>query len=457
VASSVSGNGRTTVSLSEDQVSGLAPDAGALAAGKKSADARLWVSLGRSEAALWGDCRGSALYQVGVSLTDFASRCSCPSRKLPCKHALGLLFLCARDPQRLPAASPPQWVNEWLEKRMEVAARKKERAASPAGPSDPQARVRRAEKRADRVLAGVKGLERWLSDLVRVGLAAATARGDAAFQEQAARLVDAQAPGLASRVRRLAFLQRSSPDHAERAADALGRLALLAHAFRRLASLSPALAADVRLLVGWSLERDEVLASGERLTDDWAVVGQQAEDDGRLRVQRTWLRGVASSRTALVMQFAAGAAPFADAVPPGVILPAELTFWPGAFPVRAVVSRRDGATRDFTERLPRLPELDGLLSAYAEALARQPWLDRLPGGVRGVVPTLVDASRERFELVGEGGHSLPLAGRSLWDLFALAGGHPVDVFGDWDGRVFMPFGTFAEGRFHALGGEGIDE
>ncbi len=445
------------VSLTVESVSSLAPDGGALAAGKKTGDARLWTALGQSETAVWGECRGSAVYQTRVSLVDLASRCSCPSRRFPCKHALGLLFLLAREPERVPLADPPEWVTEWLDKRSQTATRKRERAARPAAAPDPQAQARRAEKRSERVLAGIEGLEVWMGDLVRTGLATAAARGDQTFMEQAARLVDAQAPGLAARVRRLGFLPSSSPAFAERAADALGRLALLGHAFRRLDALAPALAADVRQLVGWTVERDEILASGERVTDEWAVVGQQVDDDERLRTQRTWLRGLTTARAALILQFAHAGAPFAESVPAGVVFGAELAFWPGAFPVRAVVTQRQGQTRGLVQRLTGLRDLEGMLGAYADALAHQPWLDRLPAGLADVIPTVVDASADRFILVDGQGRALPLAGRGTWNLFALAGGHPVDLFGDWDGRVFMPVGVFADGRFHALGGGAVDE
>ncbi len=434
-----------------EQIAGLAPDARLLAAGQQVAETRAWAGLGRSAEVVWGACRGGADYPVAVSLGDLASTCDCPSRRRPCKHVLGLLLLLLRYPSRVPAEDPPAWVAAWMATRSTAAGRKKARGERVAGPPDEEARARRVERRLARVLAGVEGLELWMGDLVRRGMAAVASRGDEPFQEQAARLVDAQAPGLASRVRRLGFLPRSAPDFGERAADGLGRLALLAHAVRRLGALSPALAADVRALVGWTLDREEVLATGERVTDAWAVVGQQVDEDERFRVQRTWLRGTRSARMALVLQFAAGEAPFAEAVSPGVVFGAELAFWPGAFPVRAVVSRREGEGQPLLERLPGLPDLDGLLAAYAEALGRQPWLDRIPGGVGDVVPALVAAASDRFRLVDRAGRSVPLAGRDLWTLFALAGGHPVDVFGDWDGRAFLPFGVFAEGRFHPLG------
>src|SRR4051794_40194977 len=145
--------------LTLDQVASLAPDASALAAGKKTADARQWSALGQSDAALWGECKGSAVYQTRVALSDLASKCTCPSRKFPCKHALGLMFLCAQEPARLPVAQTPDWVAEWLGKRTETATRRKERAEERAAPPDPEAQAKRAGKRAERVRAGADALD----------------------------------------------------------------------------------------------------------------------------------------------------------------------------------------------------------------------------------------------------------------------------------------------------------
>jgi hypothetical protein len=445
------------VALTIDQVASLAPDASALAAGKKTADPRMWAGLGQNGEALWGECTGSALYQTRVSLADFAAKCSCPSRKFPCKHALGLLFLSAQDPGRVPTATAPEWVTEWLTKRTETATKKKERAEKPAAPPDAEAQARRAEKRAERVRAGAEGLELWMSDLMRTGLGSATARGDRAWHEQAARLVDAQAPGLASRVRLLAAVPRSIPDFHLRLCDGLGRLALLTHAVRRLDALTPALAVDVRTAIGWTLERDEVVASGERVVDEWAVVGQVVDEDDRIRTQRTWLRGRVSGRGALVLQFAAGPAHFAEALPPGTVFDGELAFWPGACPVRALVNRRDGEVRTLTEPLPGLHDVDGLLDAYAAALARQPWIDRHPAGLGEVSPAVTNAESGTFVVVDRVGRALPLVGSSLWKLFAIAGGGEIDLFGEWDGRALTPLGAIAEGRFHQIGTGSFEE
>src|SRR5262249_55732887 len=102
--------------ITSEQALALAPDASSAQAGKKLAAIKHWKNLGRGTTALWGECQGSALYQVRVDLNGMAVRCSCPSRKLPCKHGLGLIILSINDPGALPNAEPPEWVASWLAK-----------------------------------------------------------------------------------------------------------------------------------------------------------------------------------------------------------------------------------------------------------------------------------------------------------------------------------------------------
>jgi uncharacterized Zn finger protein len=123
--------------LSLAQVQALAPDSSSAQAGKKLGTRAPWKGLGQSEQALWGECQGSALYQTQVSLVELASKCSCPSRKFPCKHALGLLFLAASSPDAFPVGSSPEWVAEWFEKRGAAQQKKQARAeAAAAKPVD---------------------------------------------------------------------------------------------------------------------------------------------------------------------------------------------------------------------------------------------------------------------------------------------------------------------------------
>ncbi|TDC78807.1 SWIM zinc finger family protein, partial [Actinomadura sp. 7K507] len=77
------------------QVLGLAPDAAAGRAADGIAKPGRWAGAGCDDEAVWGECQGSgkAVYRACADLTGPAFRCSCPSRKIPCKHVLGLLLL----------------------------------------------------------------------------------------------------------------------------------------------------------------------------------------------------------------------------------------------------------------------------------------------------------------------------------------------------------------------------
>src|SRR5512145_820277 len=96
------------MSWTSQRVEQLAPDAAAIKAAQGLAKPAKWRNLGRTERLIWGECQGSGAnpYQVRVDLEDVAYKCSCPSRKLPCKHTLGLLLLMVSKVS-LPDTPPP--------------------------------------------------------------------------------------------------------------------------------------------------------------------------------------------------------------------------------------------------------------------------------------------------------------------------------------------------------------
>ncbi len=436
--------------LTSEQVLALAPDASSAAAGKKLGVAKSWRNLGRSGRALWGECQGSALYQVRVDLSDLSAKCNCPSRKFPCKHALGLMLVAAGEPQALAETVEPEWVGEWLGRRAASVAKKESREERSAAAPDPQAREDRAAKRLERMAKGIEGLERWMEDLVRNGLAGLESERPAFWETQAARLVDAQVPGFAGRVRRLAGLPGSRPDWPGLLLADLGRLALATQAFRRLEQLDGPLQEEVRRLAGLTLREEEVIAQGEGVSDRWAVLGQVVEEEERVRAQRTWLLGETTGRAALVLQFAAGDGPFPALFVPGTAFEADLAFWPGSWPLRALVRERRGAAEPL-QRLPAVPgttSIAAFLDATAEALARQPWLDRFLCALRDVVPATTGGTA--WWIQDRDHRRLPLAAGDHWQLLSLSGGHPVDLAGEWDGESVRPLGTIAQGRYQRL-------
>jgi hypothetical protein len=429
------------------QVLALAPDASSAKAGQGLGTPRPWSGLGQDERALWGLCQGSGKkpYQTQVDLPEPAFKCSCPSRKFPCKHALGLLLVWTST-DAVPTAERPEWVEEWLASREERAERAAVRVERAAKPPDPQAQAKRAAQREARVAGGVDELRRWLADLVRRGFADAQRESWRFWEEPAARMVDAQAGGLASRIRRMSGAAHAGDAWAERLLEDAALTHLLLEAHERLDTLPQETQADVRQLIGWTVTTEEVLA-GEPVRDDWAVVGQVTVDDERLRTQRTWLRGVHNERDALILSFAAPGQMLDPGVMFGTVVDASLAFYPGAAPLRAVVAERHGEPRQL-ERFPGHDSADAAFASRAESLARNPWLDRFPTALRAVVPARAGRA---WALVDADGAAIELGRRhDWWELVALSGGYPIDVFGELDGEELMPLAAAADARAVSL-------
>jgi hypothetical protein len=446
--------------LSADQVLALAPDSSAAAAGRKLGNPNSWKNLGRDVGAAWGECQGSALYQVKADLLDFTTSCNCPSRKFPCKHGIGLLLLTAAG--KPAETEPPAWVTAWREKRTDAAAKKVAKAvvteaapsadaATPAADTA-AARAKNADKRLRQVATGLENLDLWLRDLARNGLAGLELKPSNFWEQQAARLVDAKAPGMAMRIRRLENIPGSGPDWPARLLDDLGRTTLLLQAFEGLDTLDPALQADVRSLIGWTLKEDEVAAQGETVQDRWTVLGQRFEDveDARanLRSQRSWLQGASSGRIALILQFSMANRPFNESIIPGTAFEADLAFWPSAAPQRALIRKRHDAPLSRAAPFAGPTTMEAFLEGVADALARNPWLESFPCVLKEVMP--MRAASGAWSVVDQSGHALPLSRGDHWKLLALSGGMPLDLAGEWTDEVLIPISTQCEDAYHLL-------
>jgi SWIM zinc finger len=439
---------------SRTQVLGLAPDAASKRAAEGTANPRWWSEAGcysaDGVAAVWGACKGSGAkpYHSCVDLTGPAYRCTCPSRKFPCKHTLALLLLWS-DGGVPDAAGLPAWVAEWVEQRRERDARSTARRAAPrhgAEPADPDAARRRAAQREGRVAAGLDDLDRWLRDQVRHGLAEAERAGYRHWETTAARLVDAQAPGPARVVRRLAAAPRSGEGWPARLLEEYALLRLLVVAARRLPELPEELRPTVRSRVGFTVGREEVLA-GPAVSDRWDVLGQHDFEEDRVTVRRVWLRGRQSARLALVLSFAAVAGQSLDAsLVTGTTVDAELSFYPGTPPLRALVARRHDTVAPC---VPPGGTVTALLADYAAALASDPWLDTWPAVLAGAGLARAPrrAGRDCWLLVDRDGDAVPLhpdAGQP-WRLAALSGGGPVTVAGEWTPQGLLPLTVWDAG------------
>ncbi|MFF9755628.1 hypothetical protein ACF1FC_23065 [Streptomyces sp. NPDC014344] len=318
--------------------------------------------------------------------------------------------------------------------------------AASASPVSPAVRAR-AERRAERITAGVTELERRLADLLRGGLVPAGRSGPALWEETAARMVDAQAQGLANRVRELGALAATGADAPVRLLEECALLHLLARAWLRRERLPEPLAATVRSRVGLTASPE-----GPAIRDDWLVLARYDTSDSRLTTRRTWLYGATSGRTALLLSYgAAGRAP-GLALPAGLAVDAELTAYPGAGQPRMALTEQFAPPAPTTVRPPGTTT-SGALARYGAALRDDPWRESVPVTLDGVVPVpdgdgwqLADADADHALPIGAAARSRP----GLWRLVALSGGAPVRVFGECGPRGFTPLAAWPQGRGEAV-------
>ena len=186
--------------LTLEKIEALAPDQSSIDAARKLLKPGGWPRLADDGGGLvWGECQGSGAtpYRVVISESDAGYKCSCPSRKFPCKHSLALMWMRVEGKVGFAAAEVPEWVRDWVSRRRgpgtvaapdaKEARPKASMAASQAevgdAASDPKAEERaaaaRQRNRGEReaaILAGLDELDTWLSDQVDRGVAALVAQ-----------------------------------------------------------------------------------------------------------------------------------------------------------------------------------------------------------------------------------------------------------------------------------------
>lgn len=422
---------------SVEAVLALAPDAASATAGRGLGSPAKWVSFGADSGAAWGLAKGSGAnpYQVAIDLSEPAFKCSCPSRKFPCKHALGLFLMLAQG--QCGTEARPAYVEEWLAKRGEKQAA----AATPKAAPDPEAQAKRLEKRQNRVAAGLEECALWLRDTARQGLASPSVAAEKHFEGIAARMVDAQAPGIARRLREMAGTLHAGSGWRERLVEQMGHLHLIVEAHRRLEELPEALREDVLAAVGFSLKKEE-LPPELRVRDEWSILAQHRYQEDRLSVQRSWLWGRESQRWAMVLAFSVANAPFDPLLAPGSAFRAELAFYPGAEALRALPLDRTDAP---LHAAPATSIRQGL-EAFADRLARCPWTELSP-----MCLAHVRLAGPNWEVVDEANERLPLVPTfEPWDWLALTAGQAATMIGEWDGAHLRPLALVHQARWFPL-------
>ena len=384
---------------------------------------------------------------VAVDLEKQALYCTCAFRPKPCVHALALKGLCVREGELFFTATDelPDWVTALLSG---VPAEGMLPAFGRA--SGGKTKAQRRFDRLDRAARGFDDLEAWLLDTARRGFATVVSEDSKWWEGIAARMADASMTGLSRTLRLIGQIPPAAPDWADQTAGVFAGCYLAVRVFRKRDTLPDNLLCDLQNFIGISTRKEEVMDSGERLHDTWAVVGQVEERlEEKLFVRRSWLLGAKTNRYALLLDYSFGNDSFPPAFEAGSIRQGGLVFYPSSFPLRALTLGDLSPVPKRVEKLPGFEDFALFSQSWAAALALQPWLSIFPAVLTEVIPQLLG---KIFVVVDKNGRSLPLkvAENTGWRMVALGGGTAISLFGEWDGVSFRPFSVVAEGRFVSL-------
>lgn len=472
-----------------EQVAAAAVTGARLAAARAVAQPGAWAAFGADDRYVWGSYSATSAepYRTVVDHLDARFSCSCASRQRPCKHALALLLLwidahvpagalptgwstprapratraprvpvtsqgtAGPSPAAIDTSTTPQGTPPTQEDPPSATAAMAGPALEPMSESGTEPVVgptsgARAERVA-RMRAGLRELLRWLDDVARAGLADAQVAAPSTWSALAARLVDAQVGGLATRVRRIAGLVGDGDAWHERVAEELANLWLLATAGMRLGELPDNLADAVAVALGWQV-RAATVREGVPDTDDWFVVGRSDTREDRIIVRRTWLRGRSSGRWAMLMSFAAHPSGIETPARVGDVVHADLFRYPGRLRWRALLA---DAT---SQALFDVPWDELSVDAVADGrralgamLAAEPWLEHAPLTLEVAV-----ARHGHGWCVTDGDASLPLAADvDVAALVAASDGQVARVTLEWRPDGLVPLGVHHPDRTIDIG------
>jgi hypothetical protein len=433
------------VNLTEDQILLLAPDQASKKAGKDLANPSKWASRGADEKAIWGECQGSGSkpYQTVIDLTDPAFKCSCPSRKFPCKHGIALGLLYVRQSNAFTEQEAPAWVTEWLHKRAQKEEKKVEKKDRPVAEA---AQAKRQQAREQKVADGIEELLIWIKDMVRNGIIHIPAKSYDYCDGMAKRMIDAQSPGLAGMIRGLGNINFFREGWQSVFIDSLLNIYLVAKGYQNKETLDPLIVQDLRNWIGFTSSQEE-LKGQEGISDTWLVLGKQVSEEDNLTVERNWLYGIHTNQYALILQFIIRGQGATLLLTPGMYIEAELVYYPSAAPLRALIKRQTGTTAKTPQHLFR--SWHEVARAEASVCAAFPVRSERPYAIKEIIPVQYNdgwwlkdthnnlvAIKEDFS--------------GIWKLLALSGGYALNMVVVGKENRYEPIGVWDAQTYKAI-------
>lgn len=405
--------------MNSEQVFQLAPDEASIKAGKDLAKIKKWQNVGQASQIIFGSCQGSGKnpYLTAVDVQNIVFKCSCPSRKFPCKHAIGLLLLWVEDRKVFSEETIPDWVKEWVEKREKKAEQKEQKEKKPI---DVEKQQKRKEERYEKIRSGLNDLQIWLGDLLKGGILKIKNTRFELFTDIAKRMVDAQASALASKLQKLAVAEIETISEQEQFLYELSKLYSICESFHQIESLSDDWKSEIESLVGISQNKEEIL-SQQPVSDVWLVLYKESTEDGVVQTDIYYLYGLHTKKKAIYLNYII---PNQPNLCPFLVLECfkmDVFYYKGVNSHRVLYANEvylENYEYEFEEKL--LPEID---KEYKEAYLKNIFRDSMSFVIYGVQFAW---NRNEIYLIDKEGnaHSIEIDRYEFFSYLVHTGGKP---------------------------------
>ncbi len=172
--------------ITKDYIEKFAPDSSTIKNAQSLVKKGSFQNHGKNteDTLYFAECKGSGKTAYKVS-ADFLKenqplfRCSCPSRKLPCKHSIALLFEIL-EAKEFPVAEIPEDLARKREKQVKKIEKAEAQKDEPKKPKkiNKSARVKKMQKQ----LQGLELVETFLNELLTTGIENIDKKSNADFQ-----------------------------------------------------------------------------------------------------------------------------------------------------------------------------------------------------------------------------------------------------------------------------------
>jgi hypothetical protein len=473
------------MNLTPEQIIELANDKATAQKALKFSGPEHWHELFRQDMVIWGRFVGhkflTLVYPVDLngrllaadedsdsSFIKWNFHCNCESLAKPCEHGLALfLLLKSREKEFRQSAINLYIVDSGLMFELCGFQEQNEFEQDLKGAQDSNVsytfgKTQNQHKRIQLMQDGVRNLENWILDLLRIGISGIENNLKEYFLKQSANLVDAKLGAIARRLR-ISAMELPIDNWQERIAAELGTLFLFSKAFQNLQNLPDALQQDVLAYAGVQTRKSEIIKR-EGIHDKWLLLGSYYTlEEDNLIARKSWFWGANSKSPLLILDFVfqsnidkALPAPllsqeFHYFYPYGIWLEGEVVYYLSAYPLRGLFK-----TCTIAQQPARMncgfETLSAFARNYAESLAINPWLSAFPAILRNMTPvydgqnfTLVDKERKSLKL------RIPVDG--AMKMLALSKGSTIDIMGDWEEGMFRPLSLRVNAR---NGGEKLE-